>query len=79
MNRVDNLIGGTIRNLRESKGLQMRYVSAKSNVSLGFVSEIERGCKSPSGGVLESLIVNGLGMSLTEFYLHVARNAQQTL
>lgn len=55
-------IGDTCRTIRLSKKLTMRQVCEKANVSLGHLSELERGVKEGSSEVWEN-IANGLGVS----------------
>lgn len=52
---IKEAIGYTLRKLRKERGLTLREVSKASSVSLGFVSEVERGAKEASDPILESL------------------------
>lgn len=63
--RLKTAIGGTLRDLRERKHLTMRDLSDKSFVSLGHLSEVERGVKSASPEMLES-IARGLDLTTAE-------------
>jgi transcriptional regulator with XRE-family HTH domain len=56
-------LGHTIRKNRLANGMTLRDLSVKSNTSLGYLSEIERGTKEVSSTVLES-IAKGLGTPL---------------
>lgn len=56
-------LGESIRECRVSKGMTLRDLSALSNTSLGYLSEIERGTKEVSSVVLES-IARGLDVPL---------------
>ncbi len=49
------LIGETLRTHRVRRGLTLRDVSAKARVSLGYISEVERGQKEPSSELLAAL------------------------
>jgi transcriptional regulator with XRE-family HTH domain len=60
--KLKTAIGGTLRDIRLRKHLTMRDLSNKSFVSLGHLSEIERGIKSASPEMLESI---ALGLSMT--------------
>jgi transcriptional regulator with XRE-family HTH domain len=40
------IIGKTVRKLREQRGLSQQRVAEAANLSLNFVSDIERGVKS---------------------------------
>ncbi len=62
MMKLTNAIGGTIRELRQERNMNLRSLSAKSNVSLGHLSDVERGNKQASNELLES-IAFGLDLS----------------
>ena len=49
------LLGDVLRDLRMQRGLTLREVSAEARVSLGYISEIERGQKEASSELLASL------------------------
>jgi transcriptional regulator with XRE-family HTH domain len=49
------LLGDVLRNKRTQRGLTLREVSAEARVSLGYISEIERGQKEASSELLASL------------------------
>jgi transcriptional regulator with XRE-family HTH domain len=49
------LLGDVLRDLRLQRGLTLREVSAEARVSLGYISEIERGQKEASSELLASL------------------------
>ncbi|WP_296139293.1 helix-turn-helix domain-containing protein [uncultured Tessaracoccus sp.] len=65
------VIGETLRELRGDAGMTLREVSVASMVSLGYLSEIERGHKEASSEVLSS-ICSALGLSLGELLAGVA-------
>lgn len=52
---VRELIGGTLRELRFSQGRTLRDVSTAARVSLGYLSEVERGQKEASSELLASI------------------------
>jgi len=54
-------LGEVIRERRILNGLQLRDVSRRGHLSYSFLSEVERGIKEPSSGVLQN-IANGLGI-----------------
>ncbi len=62
---IRKAMGETLRTLRLEAGMTLREVSVASMVSLGYLSEIERGCKEASSEVLFS-ITQALGVSLSE-------------
>ena len=49
------LLGDVLRERRVQRGLTLREVSAEARVSLGYISEIERGQKEASSELLASL------------------------
>jgi len=49
------LLGDVLRDKRNERGLTLREVSADARVSLGYISEIERGQKEASSELLYSL------------------------
>jgi XRE family transcriptional regulator, stress-response regulator len=49
------LLGGVLRDKRMQRGMTLRQVSAEARVSLGYISEIERGQKEASSELLASL------------------------
>jgi len=49
------LLGDVLRNKRLQRGMTLRDVSAEARVSLGYISEIERGQKEASSELLASL------------------------
>ncbi|EFU82037.1 DNA-binding helix-turn-helix protein [Mobiluncus holmesii ATCC 35242] len=48
-------LGEVLRQLRQTRGLTLRDVSAKARVSLGYLSEVERGQKEASSELLASI------------------------
>ena len=48
-------LGDVLRERRLEQGLTLRQVSAEARVSLGYISEIERGQKEASSELLSSL------------------------
>ncbi|WP_370248155.1 helix-turn-helix domain-containing protein [Nocardioides sp.] len=48
-------LGDVLRERRLERGLTLREVSAEARVSLGYISEIERGQKEASSELLASL------------------------
>ncbi|WP_110240140.1 helix-turn-helix domain-containing protein [Nocardioides gilvus] len=57
-------LGEVLRAARMERGLTLREVSAQARVSLGYISEIERGQKEASSELLASLC-GALGMPLS--------------
>ncbi len=61
---VRRLLGDVLRELRREQGRTLRDVSADAQVSLGYISEIERGQKEASSECL-SAISRALGVPLS--------------
>jgi transcriptional regulator with XRE-family HTH domain len=61
---MDLEVGRRIRDLRRTRELSLESVAARTNLSIGFVSQIERGLSSPSLRVLATLAdVLGVGIA----------------
>lgn len=56
-------IGDVLRDLRRHQGRTLREVSSDAQVSLGYLSEVERGQKEASSELLEA-ICSALGVPL---------------
>lgn len=56
-------IGDVLRSLRQSQGRTLREVSSQAQVSLGYLSEVERGQKEASSELLQA-ITDALGVPL---------------
>ena len=64
--KLKTAIGTTLRGIRQSQGMTLRELSAKSHVGYGHISDVERGRKHVSGDLLEALAF-GLDLSTTDF------------
>lgn len=65
------LLGEVLRAHRVDRGMTLREVSAEARVSLGYISEIERGQKEASSELLSSLC-DALEMPLSDVLREVA-------
>lgn len=65
------LLGDVLRQLRLRQGRTLREVSAAARVSLGYLSEVERGQKEASSELLSS-ICKALGVPLSHVLREVA-------
>lgn len=65
------LLGDVLRQRRSELGMTLREVSGAARVSLGYISEIERGQKEASSELLASLC-EALEMPLSEVLHNVA-------
>src|SRR3954454_391241 len=66
------MLGDVLRDQRMQRGMTLREVSAEARVSLGYISEIERGQKEASSELLGSLCV-ALGVPLSSVLRDVSR------
>lgn len=64
-------LGGVLRDQRTQRGMTLREVSAEARVSLGYISEIERGQKEASSELLASLCA-ALGIPLSSVLRQVS-------
>jgi len=60
-------IGDKIKHLRTKKGLTLEDLASRSELSKGFLSQLERNLTSPSVSTLED-ILEALGTNLGEFF-----------
>ena len=71
MTAMRQLVGEVLRARRVAQGLTLRNVSAKARVSLGYISEVERGQKEPSSELLAALAA-ALDVPLSKVLLDVS-------
>ena len=64
-------LGEVLREYRQRQGRTLREVSEKAGVSLGYLSEVERGQKEASSELLSS-IADALGVSTSRMLRMVA-------
>ena len=64
---VRELLGEALREQRIAQGRTLREVSLAARVSLGYLSEVERGQKEASSELL-SAISKALGLPLSELF-----------
>ena len=72
---VRRLLGDVLRATRLRQGRTLREVSASARVSLGYLSEVERGQKEASSELLSS-ICSALDVPLSEVLHEVADQLQ---
>ncbi|MCR5825350.1 MAG: XRE family transcriptional regulator [Oscillospiraceae bacterium] len=60
-------IGGKVRQLRTQKGLTLEELASRSELTKGFLSQLERNLTSPSIDSLDD-ILEALGTNLAEFF-----------
>ncbi|MGI5951520.1 MAG: helix-turn-helix domain-containing protein [Brooklawnia sp.] len=66
------LLGEVLRSERMRQGRTLREVSLAARVSLGYLSEVERGQKEASSELLQA-ISGALGVTLSQVYGSVAQ------
>ena len=69
------VIGDALRARRQAQHRTLREVSTAANVSLGYLSEIERGQKEPSSELL-SAVCEALGAQLSELLREVSHSVE---
>jgi transcriptional regulator with XRE-family HTH domain len=65
-------LGEILREERLAQGLSLRTVSKQASISLGFLSEIERGKKEIGSEFLNQVIIAGLGVAPHEIVMRAA-------
>ncbi|MCW2831148.1 MAG: transcriptional regulator [Aeromicrobium sp.] len=71
MTAMRQLVGEVLRARRVSQGLTLRDVSGRARVSLGYISEVERGQKEASSELLAAL-ASALDVPLSKVLLDVS-------
>lgn len=71
MELLRNSVGEEIRRRRVQNQKTLRSLSRESAISLGHLSEVERGIKEPSSEILNA-ICKSLGIPISELILGVA-------
>lgn len=71
MTPLRQFVGEVLRARRLAAGLTLRDVSARARVSLGYISEIERGQKEPSSELLAAL-AGALDVPLSQVLIDVS-------
>jgi transcriptional regulator with XRE-family HTH domain len=64
---IDALLGGRIRRLRKTRGLSLAEISERTTLSIGFLSQIERGLSSAPVKVL-AMLADALGISIASLF-----------
>ena len=71
MTVLRQVVGETLRALRLRQRRTLREVSSSARVSLGYLSEVERGQKEPSSELLAA-IAGALDVELSELFQEVS-------
>jgi transcriptional regulator with XRE-family HTH domain len=70
------VVGETLRGLRLRQRRTLREISASARVSLGYLSEVERGQKEPSSELLAA-ICGALDVELSELFQEVSNTLRR--
>ena len=70
MTMLRQVVGETLRGIRLRQRRTLREVSSRARVSLGYLSEVERGQKEPSSELLAA-ICGALDVELSELFREV--------
>ena len=70
------VVGETLRAARMRQRRTLREVSASARVSLGYLSEVERGQKEPSSELLAA-ICSALDVELSELFAEVSQTLRR--
>src|SRR5438552_9218858 len=70
------VVGETLRALRLRQRRTLREVSSSARVSLGYLSEVERGQKEPSSELLAA-ICGALDVELSELFAEVSQTLRR--
>jgi transcriptional regulator with XRE-family HTH domain len=70
------VVGETLRRLRLRQRRTLREVSATARVSLGYLSEVERGRKEPSSELLAAICA-ALDVELSELFTEVSQTLRR--
>jgi transcriptional regulator with XRE-family HTH domain len=71
---MDVAVGQRIRDLRRSRAMSLEAVAARTDLSIGFLSQIERGLSSPSLRVL-AMLADVLGVGIAGLFGAGAKTA----
>lgn len=74
---VDFWLGQQLRDIRRSQGLSLEQVARKADISIGSLSQIERGMTSPTVNMLNR-ISGALNISLNELLSNTECTDEQT-
>ncbi len=68
--QLDKILGQQIQIHRQNKGWSQEYLAEVTGLHRTYISQLERGLKSPSVRVLHH-ITHALGMSISRFFQEV--------
>jgi transcriptional regulator with XRE-family HTH domain len=68
--QLEQILGRELQRCRQEKGWSQEYLAEVTGLHRTYISQLERGLKSPSVRVL-SHITNALGLRMSEFFSSV--------
>jgi transcriptional regulator with XRE-family HTH domain len=68
--QLEQILGRKLQRYRQEKGWSQEYLAEVTGLHRTYISQLERGLKSPSVRVL-SHITNALGLRMSEFFSSV--------
>ena len=71
-------IGHKIKQLRVQNGLTLEELASRSELTKGFLSQLERNLTSPSISTLED-ILEALGSSLSDFFMEEKNDGKSNM
>jgi len=75
---IQKKIATRIRALREEKKLKQEDLAWQSNLDRTYMNHVENGRRNISVKSLEKIVINGLKMTLTDFFNHEIFNESDT-
>lgn len=75
LDEADRQVGRQIKKLRVERGLSLKELSAKTGLSVGFLSQMERGLSSPSVKALATMGL-ALNVNVAQFFTQDDQNAE---
>jgi transcriptional regulator with XRE-family HTH domain len=78
MEYIRTVLGGNLRRLRSRRELSQTELANEANISMNFLSEIERGLKWPYPKTLQSL-AEALGVEVLDFFRPIDDEAVFTI
>lgn len=70
LSKLDKILGQEIQRHRNNKGWSQEYLAEMTGLHRTYISQLERGLKSPSVRVLNH-ITNALNLTMSEFFRDV--------
>ena len=75
---IQKKIGIRIKDLREQRSLKQEQLAWQSNLDRTYMNHVENGKRNLTVTSLEKIVVDGLKMSLSDFFNHAIFNESDT-